>query len=154
MPILFLKQRIKPAKARSIVDKTVFTDAPFLVFILGAFFGFIGLYVVLFYISYYASATGFLDDSMSFYIVPILNAASIFGRIAPNAISDTTGPLNIIAPGAIICAILVFCMIAINGAAGVIVIAILFGFFSGIFVALPPVCFAVLTKVRRYDNVA
>lgn len=146
-PILFMKQRIKPQKARKIIDKTAFTDIPFLLFIFGTFLGFIGLYVILFYLSYFTSASGILGDKMSFYIVPILNAASVFGRTLPNAISDYTGPLNLITPGALACSILVFCMIAVKSAAGVIVIAVLFGFFSGVFIALPPVCFAVLTKV-------
>lgn len=114
-------------------------------FCIGTFIGFIGLYVMLFYLSYFANASHIADDKMSFYLVPILNAASVFGRTVPNAISDKTGPFNMIAPGAMICGILTFCMIALTNLGGIIVIAILFGFFSGVFIALPPVCFAVLT---------
>lgn len=145
VPVLVLKQRIKPAKARALIDKDAFKDVPYMLFCLGCMIGFIGLYVILFYLSYFANSTHIASDKMSFYIVPILNAASVFGRTVPNAISDITGPFNMIGPGAMICGILVFCMLAVVNLGGVITIAILFGFFSGVFIALPPVCFAVLT---------
>lgn len=38
------------------------------------------------------------------------------------------------------------CAIAVKNAGGLIVIVLLFGFFSGIFIALPPVLFVALTK--------
>jgi len=108
--------------------------------------GFIGLYTIIFYLSYYGAQKQITDYSLSFYLVPILNAASVFGRTVPNAISDKTGTLNIIGPGALACAVLVFCMLAVSSVGGIVTVAVLFGFASGVFIALPPVCFAVLTK--------
>jgi len=52
-----------------------------------------------FYISYYGQAAGITDSSMSFYLVPILNAGSVFGRTLPNILSDKIGPFNVIIPG-------------------------------------------------------
>ena len=146
VPIAVMRMRFKPAKARALIDWSAFTDVPYMTFVIGAMIGFIGLYVELFYISYYSQDQRILDSAMSFYIVPILNAASTFGRILPNALSDKTGPFNLIAPGAIIVGILVICMQVLTSAAAIIVVAILFGFFSGVFVALPPVCFVALTE--------
>ena len=143
---IVMKQRVKPAKARSIVDTTAFSDAPFLIFVFGAFLGFISLYVVVFYISYYGEVTGYTDQKLSFYLIPILNAASVFGRTLPNIVSDYVGTLNIIGPFAVICSILSFCLIAVNSAAGLVVLAAFYGFSSGVFIALPPVCISVLTK--------
>lgn len=60
---------------------------------------FIGLYVGFFYISYYGQATGYTDASLSFYLVPILNAGSVFGRTLPNWLADKVGPANVIMPG-------------------------------------------------------
>lgn len=68
-----MKQRIKPQKARALLDTTVFTDINYLLFVLGVVVGFIGLYCGLFYISFYASATGITDEKLAFYLVPILN---------------------------------------------------------------------------------
>jgi predicted MFS family arabinose efflux permease len=145
IPIFVMKQRVQPPKARSLLDKTVFSDYPFMVFVLGAMIGFIGLYVELFYVSFFGQVTGITNSSMSFYLVPILNAGSVFGRTLPNILSDKVGPLNVIIPGAFICSILVFCNIAVDSLGGLVVQALLFGFFSGIFIALPPVCFFSLT---------
>lgn len=145
IPITVMKTRIQPPKARSLIDTTAFRDFPFVTFVLGALIGFIGLYVELFYISYFSEASGITDSSMSFYLVPILNAGSVFGRTLPNMLSDKVGPINVIIPGAFICSILVFCNLAVTNLGGIVVQALLFGFFSGIFIALPPVCFFSLT---------
>jgi MFS family permease len=167
-PILFLRQRVKPAKPREIIDKTVFADGPLMLFSLAALVGFIGLYVMFFYVSYYAE-THSTSTSMAFYTVPILNAASIFGRTLPNWLSDKTGPLNILIPGSMVCAILALCMQAVHDLAvssspvcrvfvwslfkanaafsfrAKLSLPCFFGFFSGVFVALPPVAFIALT---------
>ena len=145
IPIFVMKMRVQPPKARSLLDTTVFADFPFMTFVLGAMIGFIGLYVELFYVSFFGQVTGITNSSMSFYLVPILNAGSVFGRTLPNILSDKIGPINVIIPGAFICAILVFCNIAVDSLGGIVVQALLFGFFSGIFIALPPVCFFSLT---------
>lgn len=146
LPNIVMKQRIKPPKARAIWDPTAFTDLQYLLLVFGAFIGFVGLYVMLFYLSFFGESRGYTDQSLSFYIIPILNASSVFGRTIPNWVADRTGPFNVIGPASLICGILVLCMLAVTNTAGIIVIAVLFGFFSGVFVALPPVCFAVITQ--------
>jgi len=149
VPLLFMRQRSKPAKVRDAFDWSVFTDLPFAAFMLFTMIGFIGLYVMLFYISYFALASGATDGEMAFYLVPILNVASMLGRTLPNALSDKIGPLNILAPGAIICGALTYSLISGPGLAGIIIITLLYGFFSGVFIALPPVCFVRLTEDKR-----
>ncbi|CAK3884310.1 transporter MCH4 [Lecanosticta acicola] len=146
IPIFVMKQRVKPPKPRSIIDWSAFTDVPYMTFVLGCLIGFAGLYVAFFYVSYYGQSTGYTDDSLSFYLVPILNAGSVFGRTLPNWLADKIGPANVIAPGATCVGIVLFCMIAVQSAGGLIVEAALFGFFSGIFIALPPVLFVALTQ--------
>lgn len=146
VPILLMRQRIKPLKARALIDWSAFTDWPFMIFVLGGTIGFVGLYTMLFYVSYYGESQGITNASLSFYLVPILNATSMFGRTVPNAFSDFTGPINIIIPGALICGILVFCMVAVGSVGAIVIVTLLFGFFSGVFISLPPVCFVMLTK--------
>lgn len=146
VPNIVMRMRFQPPKARKLVDLSAFTDAKFMLFTVGCMIGFIGLYVMFFYISYYAGERRITDQALSFYIIPILNSASVFGRTLPNALSDKTGPFNLITPGGIIVGILLFCMIAVHSEAAIIIVAILFGFFSGVFIALPPVCFVALTE--------
>lgn len=104
------------------------------------------LYVGIFYFSYFGQATGITSASLSFYLVPILNAGSVFGRTLPNWLSDKIGPLNVITPGAFMVGIILLCNIAVHNVGGIVVTVLFFGFFSGIFIALPPVLFVALTK--------
>ncbi|KAK4213776.1 major facilitator superfamily protein [Rhypophila decipiens] len=145
VPVCFMRMGAKPIKPRAIFDWTVLTDWPFLIFTVATTIGFVGLYVVLFYVSYFAFETHAASAEMAFYLVPVLNVASMFGRTLPNALSDKTGPINLLVPGAIICGGLTFAMIGVESLAGIIIFTLLYGFFSGVFIALPPVCFVRLT---------
>nr|POE92251.1 aspyridones efflux protein apdf [Quercus suber] len=146
IPLFVMKMRFKPGRIRSLIDWTAFTDWQFMTFVLACIIGFISLYVALFYFSYFGQSTGITDASLSFYLVPILNAGSVFGRTLPNILSDKIGPLNVITPGAIVVGIILFCNLAVHSTAGIIVTTLFFGFFSGIFIALPPVILVALTK--------
>jgi MFS family permease len=75
----------------------------------------------------------------AFYLGPILNAGSIFGRILPNFLVDKTGPLNLYIPCSLIAAILGFSWIAVDNVAGVVVFNVLYGFVSGLYLTLPAV---------------
>ena len=146
IPIAIMRLRVRAPKARALIDWSAFTDIPFMVFVIATLIGLMGLNILLFYLSYDASARHITDTKMSFYIVAIFNAGSTLGRVAPNALSDKTGPFNLIAPCAIMSGVLMFCMIAVKSEATIIVVALLVGFFSGVFIAMPPVCFITLIK--------
>lgn len=146
VPVLFMRMGVKPSKPRAVLDWSAFTDWPFALFTLFCAIGFLGLYVMIFYMSYFGFATGIASAELSFYIVPILNAASSLGRTLPNALSDKTGPLNLLVPGALICGVLCFAMIGVKSLGALVVVALLYGFFSGVFIALPPVALFQLTQ--------
>ncbi|KAI8961036.1 MFS general substrate transporter [Daldinia sp. FL1419] len=145
-PICIMRMRFRSPKPRSIIDWTAFRDIPYMAFTLTTFVGFMGLSILIFYISYYPQEQGLTDEALSFYMVPIFNAASCFGRVVPNAISDKVGPFNVIAPCSIITGVLMLCFMAAHTRGSVIAIAVLAGFFSGVFIAMPPVCFFPLTQ--------
>ena len=80
---------------------------------MGSFFAFMGLYVrestsqafirmlideqpPFFYVQSYVLAYDIMSDSMSFYLLTILNACSTFGRLFPNILADYMGPLNVL----------------------------------------------------------
>ena len=135
-----MKVRLQPAQKRQIFQLSAFKEPPFLLFSLAEFLGFMGLYVPFFYIQSYATnaPNTHIDPSLAFYLLVILNVGSIFGRIIPNFLADKTGPLNMLFPCAGIAALLAFCWIAIHSTAGLVIFCILYGFFSGTFVSLPP----------------
>ena len=145
IPVAVMKMRVKPPKARALADWSAFTDWGWSVFTIATFIGFTGVAVILFYISFYAQDQQITDTRMAFYIVPIFNAASCFGRVLPNALADKTGPFNIIVPGSLVFGVLLLCMMAVKTEAALIALAVLTGFFSGVYIALPPICFVALT---------
>ena len=146
IPLSIMKQRVKPPKARAILDWTAFTDVGYMSFVLTSLIAYTGLFVILFYLSYYATAEHLTDESLAFYLVPIFNAASVFGRTIPNKLADKTGPFNLLVPASLSSGVLMLCMMAVHSKGAVIVMAILSGFMSGALIGLPPMCLAILTK--------
>jgi len=102
IPFAVMEVRTKPSKARSAIDWTAFSDAKFMTAVAGVMMGFTSCYVTVFYTSYFGKASGIVDTSLAFYLVPILNAGSMFGRTLPNWLSDTIGPLNVIMPSELV----------------------------------------------------
>ncbi|KAL4941277.1 major facilitator superfamily domain-containing protein [Aspergillus oleicola] len=146
IPLSVMRMRVRVPKPRAIIDRSAFADAPFMLFTLSVLILFIGNAILIFYISFYPENRRFSDTSLAFYMVAIFNAGSFFGRIAPNALSDRIGVFNTIAPTTLLLGVTVLCMIAVHNEAGIIVEAVITGFFSGVVVAMPPVCFRILTR--------
>ncbi|KAK8106852.1 uncharacterized protein PG998_008865 [Apiospora kogelbergensis] len=135
-PLAVMRPRVKPSAVRKLFDSTAWTERPYSLFAFGGFFGFIGMYLPLFYISVFALEEG-MSSRLAFYLLPILNAGSTFGRIFPNYAADKTGPLNVFIPTCLALAVLSFAWMAIHGTADLIVWTIIYGFFSGTFLTLP-----------------
>ena len=148
IPLVVIKVRVIPASKRKLVDWVAFTEPAYVFFILGGLITFMGIYVPFFYIQYFAVATDVTDDNLGFYLLAILNTASIAGRIVPNFIADKTGPFNMIVPCGFAAGIIIFGLLGTHSVGAIIVIAILYGFFSGTFVSLPPACFVLLSPNR------
>ncbi|GFF96642.1 hypothetical protein CNMCM8927_008464 [Aspergillus lentulus] len=113
--------------------------------LMAMFFGYIGFFNPIFYIEAYAIQKHAMEETLAFYLVSILNAASIPGRIVPGLLGLRFGPLNILLGSAIISGILSLSWIAVSNAGGLIALAVLYGFFSGAFVSLPAVALTTLT---------
>lgn len=142
IPCVCIKMRTMPSAPRKkIVDFSGFREAPFSIFALASFTGFIGLYIPFFYISTFASSKAGLDDTLAFYMLPILSAGSVAGRILPSFAADFFGPLNVLSLCTVIAGLLGFCWIALPvhaSVGGLVVWALLYGAFSGAFVSLQP----------------
>lgn len=144
VPLTVLRMPMRVPKPRAVVDWSAFRDAPFMVFTLGVLICSMGQAVLIFYISFHPADRGFTDPSLAFYTAAIFNA--VLGRILPNALSDRIGVFNTIAPFTTLLGVTMLCLLDVRNAAGMIVEAVVTGFFSGVVVALSPVCFRVLTE--------
>lgn len=148
VPNAVMKMRVKPPAKRALLDLSAFRETPYIFFTLGSFLGFMGLYTPFFYVQLYAIEKGITDTNLGFYLISILNTASIFGRIFPNIAADRIGAFNTIVPCAILAGILSLCLIPISSVGPIIVFLILYGFFSGSFVSLPPTILVHLSPKR------
>jgi len=136
--LTLMRVRVVPAQKRKLWHASTLKEPPFAFFTLGIFFGFSGLYIPFFYAQSYAVSTKIMQESLAQYLFSILNAASVFGRIIPNFLADHWGPFNVIIPSTFAACLLALSWLAIKESTGLIFFAVLYGFFSGTFVSLPP----------------
>lgn len=144
-----MRIRFAPKEKRKLYQFSAFKDPGYCLFAAAMFLGFLGFYNFLYYVQSYAIDTGITGNKLGFYLLSMLNAASTFGRIAPNFVADHTGPINMLTPAVTITSILAFVWIRVHTVPGIIVLAVFYGFFSGGYVSLPPVVMASMTPDVR-----
>lgn len=89
-----------------------------------------GLFTPFFYLPTYAQEHGMSAD-LSWYLISILNAASFFGRLFGGYLAVIAGPFELLSFCCAVYGVLVLCWIPATSNASLIVLAVLFGFFSG-----------------------
>ncbi|KAF8076825.1 MFS general substrate transporter [Lyophyllum atratum] len=115
--------------------KGILTDVPYILANLAVLLVDWGIFFPYFYLQLFAILHG-VSPNTAFYMLAIMNAASIPGRIVPNHIADKVGPYNAIIPATFGCAVLMFAMLGLKSVASMVIFAILYGFFSGGLLAL------------------
>ncbi|KAI5467238.1 major facilitator superfamily domain-containing protein [Mariannaea sp. PMI_226] len=131
---------------RSLVDRTAFESPAYSVYTVGIVFSNVAWFVPVFYLQSYALTHGMEGKILAFYLVAILNAASIPGRILLAMLSDKFGPVNTFVFITGSTAIVTFSWAAVDTGAGSIVFSVFYGFFSGSLVAVAPVVLTSFTK--------
>ncbi|VUC28136.1 unnamed protein product [Clonostachys rosea] len=106
-------------------------------FLLGGFFCFTyGIFVPINYLPVQALAAGMSSD-LAQYLIPILNAASLFGRLFSGFMGDKIGRYNIFVVVCYLSAIWILALwIPDTSNSALIAFAVLFGFCSGAYVSL------------------
>ncbi|KAK9426715.1 putative Major facilitator superfamily domain-containing protein [Seiridium unicorne] len=133
IPLLFFETRLPPSNhRRALIDRSALTDLPYMTFVIGGFFCFVGLYVPFFYIELFTVEHGLASQTFAPYMVAIMNGASVLGRVVPGIVSDLIGlPTVVMAGCAVISCILAFAWIGIRSFGGAVAFAVLYGAFSG-----------------------
>ena len=135
--VLGIKARVTPtAERRKIFDIASFRDPTFVYFCLSMCLGFMGIYILYFYVELYAIQECRMSKRLAPYTVAMVNAGSAFGRVLPSYLADKVGPLNLYIPFTLITGLLAYCWIAVGSPAGLIFFSVLYGVFSGPFVSL------------------
>ncbi|KAI1615596.1 major facilitator superfamily domain-containing protein [Exophiala viscosa] len=144
--ICVLRPRGKPSTRRSLVDMKAFTEPPYIMYCCAIFCSYFGYFGPIFYLQPYALSHGLKGGMVALYLVAILNAASIPGRIVPSYFAGKIGPINTMLCAATACGIVTLCWIAVKGTAGSVVFALAWGFSSGGIISMPAVILASLTE--------
>ncbi|OSC98189.1 MFS general substrate transporter [Trametes coccinea BRFM310] len=143
--------RIPPGQRTSkmIPDAVVVRDAPFILLVGGCLLVNFGLFIPFVYLADYSIYRG-ISSGTSFYIISAMNAGSIFGRIAPPFLADTVGRFNIAIPSTFLLGVLAlsFWMFA-KSLIAIIVFAVVYGCFSGAFLAMQIPCIAQISKIEE-----
>ena len=77
----------------------------------------------------------------------------MFGRIFPNMVADVLGPINVLIPSVIVVGTLLFIWLVTSTWQSFVVFAMLYGFFSGTLVSLPPACVSALTDIGEMGKI-
>jgi predicted MFS family arabinose efflux permease len=96
---------LPPRKSGLLVDVDSLMNPLFVIWLVGCFLTFIGLYIPFFYVEVDALSLGISED-MLFYVLTIMNAASIPGRVFPAYLADRVGNLHIIIPAVLLSGII------------------------------------------------
>ncbi|KAI5118374.1 hypothetical protein M0805_008702 [Coniferiporia weirii] len=110
-------------------------DTAYIYMVLSIFLLSQGLFFPIFYLQLDATVHG-VNSNFAFYSLPILNAASMVGRILPGFLSRKVGLLNMLIITSMFCAVVIFGMLGIHALGSVAAIGVLFGLFSGSYVTL------------------
>ncbi|KAF5860653.1 hypothetical protein ETB97_001286 [Aspergillus alliaceus] len=104
-----------------------------------------GFFVPFFYIPAYAQSIG-ISTALSNYLISILNATSLVGRLLGGAVANKLGRFNTLAAASAVCGVLIPSWIAVSELRGMVAFAVLFGFFSGTVIGLLPATLAMTAE--------
>ncbi|KAJ4415157.1 hypothetical protein N0V82_007527 [Gnomoniopsis sp. IMI 355080] len=147
-----VKSRLPPTPSPFVLREYIlpFLEMPFLLLALGSLFVYLGAFLPFNFIIVQAKAAGVPDD-LSEYLVPIINAASIFGRILPAHLGDIYGVFNVCIVCTFVSGILSLALWLPAGSttAPILVFAVLYGFVSGLTLTIFPALVAVISDIRK-----
>ncbi|XDG05437.1 hypothetical protein ABKA04_005052 [Annulohypoxylon sp. FPYF3050] len=126
-----------------------FTEIPFLLLALGSFFVYLGAFLPFNFIIVQAKEAGTPVD-LTNYLVPIINAASIFGRIFPAHLGDVYGVFNVCIVFTLFSGVISLALwLPAASTAPIIVFTVLYGFASGLTLAIIPALVASISDIHK-----
>ncbi|KAK1984981.1 major facilitator superfamily domain-containing protein [Colletotrichum cereale] len=136
----------KPRR-RIMLDLSAYRSASFVVLSAAMFFNVFSYTPPIYYLQQYSLAHGMAGQGASglaYYLVAILNAGSILGRLFPAWLAGRCGPVNVLLGVSVSVAAVTLCWLAVRTAAGSVAFALAYGFTSGGLVSLPPTVVSIL----------
>lgn len=133
-PLIFalftISARLPPRKAEHLFLPGAFKKPTYSLLVASIFFLFVGMFIPLVFIPTFAEQNG-LPEVLASYLVAMVNGASIPGRIIPGILGDRFGRFNLLFAAGLSTAVISFCWVRATSTAGIVVLAVSFGFSSG-----------------------
>ncbi|RDK38383.1 putative MFS transporter [Aspergillus phoenicis ATCC 13157] len=137
-------------------DFAVFKQKQPLLFVIGCFFAMWSMWGPYDYLSTMAKNSG-LSSSLSVYLISMITAASVPGRLIPSYLADRIGHHNVLTACAFFSGTSIFCLwLPFNyhhSEVGIIVFALFYGFASGSIVSLFMPCIAKFGKIESLGQI-
>ncbi|KAH0543281.1 hypothetical protein FGG08_002344 [Glutinoglossum americanum] len=146
---IFIRARLPPRRAGPLVEWVAFKEVPYVLFSIGMFMNFLGLYFAYYYVGSFGRTIG-LSTKDSINLLLIMNGVGIVGRLVPNSAADRWfGPLNTLIPVSGSASVLLFCWILVRNPTGLTVLSVFYGLFAAGVMSLFPVALSALTTDLR-----
>lgn len=134
-----VRARLPPRESKFFLW-SAFRSPRYAMLIGAVFFMFMGMFVPLFYLPTYGIIRG-MGDMQAFYLVAIINASSIPGRIIPGILGDKFGSINSLIGAGLSTAVIILCWPTAVSSAGIYVFSVGFGITSGAIISAGSVVF-------------
>ncbi|KAL7417060.1 MFS general substrate transporter [Mrakia frigida] len=130
-----LRPRLKPKRSPGgLFNFAAFRRPPFALYVLGCFLVMLGIYTPITYLD--VAATQIRLGEFSSYLIAIVNAFTLVGRLSTGFFADRVGPVNILIPFCVISGVLIFAWPFCLTKASLVVFSALLGISTGAFVSL------------------
>ncbi len=127
------------------IDTSAFKERTYILYSVAIFFNNLAFFNPSYYLQSYALVHGMAAHPLARYLVAVLNASTIPGRLILSIIADRVGALDTYAVVCAFSSASIFYWTSVTNPAGNIAFAVLYGFFSGGVVSLAWVVIASIT---------
>ncbi|KAK1146690.1 hypothetical protein N8T08_002763 [Aspergillus melleus] len=152
--LIFLKQRLPPRRSGPLVELSAFKELPYVLFAIGMFLNFWGIYVGFFYIGSFGRNIIGVSQSTSIDVLLVMNGVGLLGRLIPNLMADWySGPLNMLIPFSLATAVVSYCWAAVNSQGGLYAFSVFYGLSAAGIQSLFPATLSTLTTDLKKTGV-
>jgi MFS family permease len=152
--IIFVRTRLpRDPKKKGTIDIRALRERQFALLSAAILLVDFALLIPLTYLPSYAQSHG-MKTSLAYQLASILNAASIFGRTISGYFADRLGRFNMMIVCSLVCCVITLALwlSAQSNSAAILAYTVLFGFWSGSAISLPPVCVAQISKTEDFGK--
>ncbi|OBR05243.1 Major facilitator superfamily transporter [Colletotrichum higginsianum IMI 349063] len=146
---VFLRPRVKPRKAGSIVEWAAFKELEYTFYAIGSLLNYLGVFFAFYYLASYTRDIIGLSYNPSLNLLLVLNGVGVPGRILPGYIADRVGSINTLIPMSFISGLLMYCWVAVSSTSGLYTWTPFYGLAASAIQSLFPSALSQLTSDPR-----